>query len=176
LASISRSPPAQPLGLGVELMTRINVVRPSHLHDKHLLAEYRELPRVFSLVRAAQLKGKGPADLGLPTAYCLGQGHVKFFYDKLAYLLCRQKMLISELEFRGFSPNFTQPEALALGLRRHWMNDWAPSADDQLINCMRIVERMPAGPSGITQREIPVPKAELSFDVCDSVSAVRITL
>lgn len=34
-------------------MTRINLADPSTLHSKHLLAEYRELPRVFKLVEAA---------------------------------------------------------------------------------------------------------------------------
>ena len=33
-------------------MTRINVVPPRLLLDEHLLAEYRELPRVFALAKA----------------------------------------------------------------------------------------------------------------------------
>lgn len=35
-------------------MTRINVVSPSELHNKHLLGELHEITRVFGLVRKAQ--------------------------------------------------------------------------------------------------------------------------
>lgn len=38
-------------------MTRINLVDPSTLHTKHLIAEYRELPRVFALAEAAAFRG-----------------------------------------------------------------------------------------------------------------------
>lgn len=55
-------------------MTRINCVPVEELTDKHLLAEYRELPRIFNLARAVE---------DAPTEYVLGTGHMKFFYDKL---------------------------------------------------------------------------------------------
>lgn len=42
-------------------MTCINLVDPSTLHSKHLLAEYRELPRVFKLVEAAEKRGQSYA-------------------------------------------------------------------------------------------------------------------
>jgi len=53
-------------------MTRINLVDPSTLHSKHLLAEYRELPRVFGLVQQALLNHNGlprnrPANFTLGT-------------------------------------------------------------------------------------------------------------
>ena len=32
-------------------MTRINLINPEKLTDQHLLAEYRELPRIFWIVR-----------------------------------------------------------------------------------------------------------------------------
>lgn len=41
-------------------MTRINVIEPSRLSDQHLGAEYRELPRVFGLVRDAIARGERP--------------------------------------------------------------------------------------------------------------------
>ena len=73
-------------------MTRINLVPPSELHDKHLLAEYRELPRVFKLAR--------PCD-DIPEKYCLGTGHVKFFYNKLEFLYKRQCQLCEEMKRQG---------------------------------------------------------------------------
>ena len=68
-------------------MTRINVVPPAELCNKHLLAEYRELPRVFGLAK--------PVD-DAPSAYVLGKGHVRFFYDKLGYLAKRQRQIIDD--------------------------------------------------------------------------------
>jgi len=32
-------------------MTRINCIPVTELHNKHLVAEYRELPRIFKLAR-----------------------------------------------------------------------------------------------------------------------------
>ena len=32
-------------------MTRINLINPEKLTDQHLLAEYRELPRIFWILR-----------------------------------------------------------------------------------------------------------------------------
>lgn len=54
-------------------MTRINLVEPRYLTDEHLLAEYRELPRVFTYVDR-----HGIAE-DRPESYKLGKGHVKFF-------------------------------------------------------------------------------------------------
>lgn len=47
-------------------MTRINLIPPSELHYKHLVAEYRELPRVFGLVRRAQANGWSIRNIKLP--------------------------------------------------------------------------------------------------------------
>jgi len=55
-------------------MTRINVVHPRELVDKHLLAEYRELPRVFALAHSWWMQGGNPNKL--PIQYTLGEGHV----------------------------------------------------------------------------------------------------
>lgn len=111
-------------------MTRINCVPPSELTDKHLLAEYRELPRVFGLARCGD---------DIPTSYRMGAGHVKFFYDKLGYLKRRQKSLIDECIQRGFnikhtSVDFAAPDCLC--------GDWIPSEADMAINRARIKERL----------------------------------
>lgn len=44
-------------------MTRVNVVDPSLLSDKHLGAEYRELPRVFGEVKRKIAMGAKPNKL-----------------------------------------------------------------------------------------------------------------
>ena len=55
-------------------MTRINCVPPSELTVQHLVAEYRELPRIFALVRAAIARGERPDDI--PDGELWAGGHL----------------------------------------------------------------------------------------------------
>lgn len=109
-------------------MTRINVVPPAELCGKHLVAEYRELPRVFALVRAAIARQERPLHVD---RYTLGKGHVRFFYTRLAWLAGRQAALIAEMVRRGYNPQ--------------WCGDWIPDADAMRANRERIAARMPKG-------------------------------
>ena len=80
-------------------MTRINVgMKPTELHDRHLIAEHREIIRIPNLIR----KGSYCMD-GQPDQFKLGTGHVKFFYDKLMYLHIRYLYLYDECIRRGFN-------------------------------------------------------------------------
>ena len=63
-------------------MTRINLIDPSLLCDKHLMAEYRELIRIPNAVFGRKMEPKPITDDNV-----LGEGHVKFFSDKLTFLL-----------------------------------------------------------------------------------------
>lgn len=87
-------------------MTRINVVPVSTLSGPHLVAEYRELPRVFGLAHKASMSSKPWTDKQ-PKEYCLGTGHVLFFYDKLGFLSDRHQELVREMLHRGFKPTYT---------------------------------------------------------------------
>lgn len=91
-------------------MTRINCVPPAELCGKHLVAEYRELPRVFALVRAAIARRERFVHVD---RYTLGKGHVRFFYTRLAWLAGRQAALIAEMVHRGYSPSFRPPALTA---------------------------------------------------------------
>lgn len=72
-------------------MTRINLVPPAELCDQHLLAEHRELTRIPNAVAKGRFALRGqPAD------YVLGTGHVRFFFDKLAFLKTRYDALHAE--------------------------------------------------------------------------------
>ncbi|ODT67288.1 MAG: endonuclease V [Pelagibacterium sp. SCN 63-23] len=122
-------------------MTRINCVPPAELSTKHLVAEYRELPRIFALVRAAIARGEAPDDTRNPTQYRLGAGHVRFFYPRLLYLARRQAMLVAEMQARGFHPNFTQTERLLDGFPATWCQDWVPDEAAMVLNRARILER-----------------------------------
>ena len=97
-------------------MTRINCVPVEELHQKHLVAEYRELPRVFKLAEAAAKRGGHSA----PANYTLGAGHVKFFYTHLGYCQQRFKQLVAEMVRRGYNPQHTEcpiSDALTIGCR-----------------------------------------------------------
>ncbi len=112
-------------------MTRINVVPVKELCDKHLLAEYRELPRVFKLARVCY---------DAPSAYTLGSGHVKFFYNKLKWLDVRFAQLVLEMRKRGFNPRYetvpyTGRETSAL------YKDWTVTPEALTINRARIEAR-----------------------------------
>lgn len=120
-------------------MTRINVVPPSELENVHLLAEYRELPRVFSLATSYYYSGK---KRDFPKEYTLGTGHVKFFYDKLKWLYNRQVSLIQELEKRGYTLNFKTPEDLLKDLPEDFFNDYIVTENALKINRERIAIRL----------------------------------
>jgi deoxyribonuclease (pyrimidine dimer) len=122
-------------------MTRINLVHPTELSRQHLVAEYRELPRIFALVKASQSKGLTPSALKVPNQYVLGRGHMIFFYDKCAFLLNRQRDLITEMLNRGYDPKFRNPEALVDGIACHWLNDYTPTDEAIALNRHRIAER-----------------------------------
>lgn len=123
-------------------MTRINCIPPSELTGPHLVAEYRELPRVFALVKAAILRGETPADRRNPRAYTLGTGHVRFFYTRLGYLAKRQASLVAEMQTRGYAPQFTATNELLIDIPPEWCCDWEPSDEAMVINRARIAERL----------------------------------
>lgn len=122
-------------------MTRINVVEPSELHDLHLLAEYRELPRVFAL--AAKASANDAWRKRQPHAYTLGTGHVLFFYDKLKWLSRRHQHLVREMKARGYKPKFTA--SLASQWKQipapYW-RDYKPTAEAKSLNRERIDLRL----------------------------------
>jgi deoxyribonuclease (pyrimidine dimer) len=116
-------------------MTRINCIPVEELHDKHLLAEYRELPRVFKLARPCK---------DIPEQYVLGTGHVKFFYNKLVYCHKRQQQLVDEMKRRGFKPTF-DPKTLTMPSANKYdslYNDWIPDQAAIDLNRHRINERL----------------------------------
>ncbi|QDP53519.1 MAG: putative endonuclease V [Prokaryotic dsDNA virus sp.] len=124
-------------------MTRINCVPPSELTREHLIAEYRELPRVFGMVFGAVERGTtDPAIMDIPPTYRMGTGHMKFFTDKLGYLVKRQKALVAEMRNRGYDPRFPEPEKLLVGIPEAFHGDWEPDEEALRISRARIAERL----------------------------------
>ncbi len=122
-------------------MTRINLVPPAELSDKHLGAEYRELPRIFGLVRKAIQRGEKPTDARNPKDYVLGTGHVRFFYPRLGFLYVRHLQLIEECKRRGRHVSFDNPTELLVGIPPEWHGVYRPTAEALAINRQRIKER-----------------------------------
>lgn len=117
-------------------MTRINLIDPSSLTDQHIMAEYRELPRVFGLSYKRYLNGK--KFIPVPS-YRLATGHVMFFYDKLDFLINRQHSIIKECLNRGFKISNTNVECPIIP---GWMNNWIPSIEDVNLSISRLDERL----------------------------------
>jgi len=115
-------------------MTRINVLPPEELCNQHLLAEYRELPRVFKLAREV-------ADA--PEQYTMGAGHVKFFYNKLMFLYLRQRLLWEELNRRGYKTTY-RPESLLVyaKLKPTLWGTYEPDYKALQTNKIRIEQRL----------------------------------
>ncbi|HCJ8468004.1 TPA: pyrimidine dimer DNA glycosylase/endonuclease V [Escherichia coli] len=126
-------------------MTRINLVPVSELSDQHLIAEYRELPRIFNLVLNAQYKGKYPLDFKISDTYLLGTGHVTFFYDKLIFLQRRLKEITEECIKRKFNIANKNDYSLAL-FNKEWLNDYIPTLKEIEISRKRIQEKLNSHP------------------------------
>lgn len=124
-------------------MTRINLVPVSTLSRLHLIAEYRELPRVFKLAHDAHLSHKNPWMAKQPKDYTLGTGHVLFFYDKLLFLSTRHKQLVEEMLSRGYVPQFTGclQTLWCNRIPAHYWKDYIPTEAAIVVNKQRIAER-----------------------------------
>jgi len=122
-------------------MTRINVVPVEELHYSHLVAEYRELPRVFTLARNAQRDILGGRKK-LPTEWTLGKGHVTFYFDKLKYCSDRYEQLTKEMQNRNYNPKPIATESLLEGIDIKLIKDYIPTKEALEENRKRISLRL----------------------------------
>lgn len=125
-------------------MTRINTCPASDLTDQHLMAEHRELPRVFSLARAALERG----NVAGPEQYTLGSGHVRFFFARTRWLAERHAALTAELLNRGFRLTERPPLEPIPGLD----GDWTPTDADHAVSLARLRERLAERPGWYRHR------------------------
>jgi deoxyribonuclease (pyrimidine dimer) len=121
-------------------MTRINIINPCDLLDQHLIAEWRELPRIPNTIKS----GKAKLDLSnINLCYKLGSGHVKFFYNKLLFLKIRHDKICDELDKRSIKRNPLIKVELSQ-IDPKLCNDWSPRPIDYIVNIERLVERWDA--------------------------------
>lgn len=117
-------------------MTRINAGIPvQELTGKHLIAEHREIKRIPNVIKSGRFNFEGQ-----PQVFKLGEGHVKFFYDKLGYLLSRYKQLYNECLDRGY--NVTDYSDAWKGIDDKYMNDYVPTPEAAELVRERINERL----------------------------------
>lgn len=120
-------------------MTRVNLVPPEELLRWHLVAEYREIPRIFALALEWDRAGRRAA---LPQRYTMGAGHMRFFYTRLGFVARRHRLLVREMWERGYAPVYEHTLALLVkappDMRRHW----TPSEQDIAVSRQRIEERL----------------------------------
>jgi len=117
-------------------MTRINIGVPvKELSKPHLIAEHRELKRIPNAIRTGKAKVKN-----IPPTFRMGEGHVKFFYDKLGYLKNRYEQLYLECLERKI--NVTYFGNAWDGIPQQLMNDYTPTENDIRIVRERIEERL----------------------------------
>lgn len=93
-------------------MTRINLgIGIRELCDQHLIAEYRELPRIWRMLTDAIARNTDPETgeptgfIWIPGAFTLGEGHMAYFQDKGGFLHIRWMGLRAEMVCRGMIPN-----------------------------------------------------------------------
>lgn len=124
-------------------MTRINCIPVTELVNQHLLAEYRELPRVFTLASDAIDNNRS---VDIPNKYTMGKGHVLFFYNKLMFLYIRWIQIRQELIARGYTLDMSIYDSIldtVRGLESHpWWNNWIPTQEDMDVNRERIALRL----------------------------------
>lgn len=128
-------------------MTRINLIPVSELSNQHLLAEYRELPRIVNAWKNGKIKNYDG-----PEIYCLGPGHVKFFYRRIEFLIRRHSDIIIECLRRGFNLTKTgellsSDEYEKLKLDKYQIFDWKPTQQEIMISAKRIIEKIKLRPN-----------------------------
>lgn len=117
-------------------MTRINTgVHPSELTREHLIAEHREIKRIPNAIKSGKAKISN-----IPSTFKLGTGHVKFFYNKLGYLLRRYKAIYKECKLRKYDvQDYTSCwDGIPSGL----MGEYEPTPKDREIILHRINARL----------------------------------
>lgn len=128
-------------------MTRINSdLDPKLLKRMHLIAELREITMVPASLRRS-LRTKSPSEVmrSIPKNFTLNAGHVKFFYNKLAFLQRRFDRLADEMERRGYSPDRLRKTAFG-GFDPMWYGDWQSTPADDAVVTERINLRISQKP------------------------------
>lgn len=122
-------------------MTRINLVDPQYLINDHLMAEYRELPRIFRAVIVLEQKNVNLRKYKFPRKFRLGEGHMKFFYRRCKWLAERWVTIKEELIHRGYNldPEYIQLVQYRISVLPAWSwGEYQPTPEDIYLSMERI--------------------------------------
>lgn len=127
-------------------MTRINLIPVWELSDQHLIAEYRELPRVIKQI--IDIKNA-------PIQYKLGAGHMKWASLHNVFCMKRYYELCKEMEYRGFKVSFPAKDLEKYMITKRL--DYIPNENDIKISRDRIIEKLNMKPDWYkwTGRNVP---------------------
>lgn len=120
-------------------MTRINLIPVSELADQHLLAEHREIKRIPNVIK----NWKANFD-NIPEKFCLWKWHVKFFYNKVNFLMARYLDLYDECKKRWFDVEYywTAFSPVSFFLDEKYTTSYIPSHEDIFLSQTRINEKL----------------------------------
>lgn len=128
---------------------RINVLPMSLLTDQHLLAEFVEMKMLIPALKRS-IKAADGKPIEIPKEYCLNKGHAKFFYNKLAYVQRRRRILRLALTARGY--DIVDPVDLPFygELPNIFKGQYHPTSEAKKINAERILQRISLKPGWYT--------------------------
>lgn len=129
-------------------MTRIDCAPVEELSDKHLLSNYKELPRAFGYIRTRMSKNRPLVDKTTPKNYTMGDGHVKYLYDKFVWLKYRYRDLHREMVAREFKPTYDENYDISdiVAYYSSVRGNWKPTETDVEVSRSRIKERISEKP------------------------------
>ena len=126
---------------------RVNVIHPKYLADQHLVAEYREIKMGPKALSKSLYSKNGVDKNRISKEYTLNTGHTYFFYDKNKFLKRRLKLVIEEMQFRGFQTNNVNLidesyDYHPSTFNAEWWGDWEVTDEAVTINMERIESRL----------------------------------
>lgn len=122
-------------------MTRINTIPVQKLSDQHLLAEHKEILRTLNLSLKAYERDRDLIQK-IPGEFILGPGHVKFFYNKLQFIIDRYGELRLEMKRRDFVSAVGYIEREIPSVLK---GNWIPTPNSQELITNRIRDRILGG-------------------------------
>lgn len=144
-------------------MTRVNVIEPVYLTNRHLLAEYKEITQFMHLAKKSDL-------IGLPDDYTLGKGHCKFFFDKGLFIRKRFELLGNELIKRNFAVKKELFHERIERIEKSFLvwKDYQPTSKAIKINVERIKQRIENKPQIYPDKDrFLTYVANLELDILD---------
>jgi len=140
-------------------MTRVNLIPASMLTDQHLRAELREIVRIIPLARRVHKEGRY-LKVKFPIEFCLGTGHVTFFYNRMQFILDRIVELSNECEarkFKGIDDSYFKSLCNDVNSLPDFMRkDYTPTLKAKQLSLQRIEERISENPNFYKYKGEPI--------------------